>query len=407
MKSIKLLDKYKPLFYEQPETRYYLITGGRGSGKSWTLSMFLLNLTYEEGHVILFTRWTLTSAFISIIPEFIDKIELMNKEGDFEITQSEIINKVTGSKILFRGIKTSQGTATANLKSIAGVTTWLLDEAEELVDEDIFDRIDLSVRAVDKPNRVLLVMNPATKEHWVYKRFFEDYGVNSGFTGVKNDCTYIHTTYLDNKENLNPTVISRFEGMRDRNPAKYNHIVLGNWMDKAEGVIFENWKIGNFDTSLPFGFGMDFGFSVDPTTLVKVAVDETNAIIYCEECFADVGLTTNDIAKLIGKYCQPNEMIVADSAEPRLINEVYNMGFNIIPCTKGPDSVRYGIKKMQDYQIIVTAESKTIIKELNNYIWSDRRSDTPRDDFNHTIDAIRYAFDKLSITKFWHVQVIQ
>ena len=399
-----MLDKYQPLFYEQPETRYYLVTGGRGSGKSWTLSMFLLNLTYEEGHVILFTRWTLTSAFISIIPEFIDKIELMNKEGDFEITQSEIINKVTGSKILFRGIKTSQGTATANLKSIAGVTTWLLDEAEELVDEDIFDRIDLSVRAVDKPNRVLLVMNPATKEHWVYKRFFEDYGVNSGFIGLKNDCTYIHTTYLDNIENLNPTVINRFDSMRERNPLKYNHIVMGAWMDKAEGVIFENWKIGNFDTSLPFGFGMDFGFSIDPTTLIKVAVDEDNGLIYCEECFAEVGLTTSDIAKRIGKHCQANEMIIADSAEPRLINEVYNLGFNIKPCTKGPDSVRYGIKKMQDYQIVVTAESKTIIKELNNYIWSDKRSDTPRDDYNHTIDAIRYAFDKLTNTNdFWHV----
>ena len=273
MDSIKLLDKYKPLFLDKPKTRYYLITGGRGSGKSWTLSLFLLNLTYEEGHVILFTRWTLTSAFISIIPEFIDKIELMNKEEDFEITQSEIINKVTGSKILFRGIKTSQGTATANLKSIAGVTTWMLDEAEELVDEDIFDRIDLSVMAVDKPNRVLLVMNPATKEHWVYKRFFEDYAVNSGFTGIKNDCTYIHTTYLDNIKNLNTTVINRFESMRERNPTKYNHIVLGNWMDKAEGVIFENWKIGDFDTALPFGFGMDFGFSIDPTTLIKVAVD--------------------------------------------------------------------------------------------------------------------------------------
>ena len=403
MDAIKLLDKYQPLFYDEPQTRYYLVTGGRGSGKSWTLSMFLLNLTYESGHVILFTRWTLTSAFISIIPEFIDKIELMNKEGDFEITQSEIINKVTGSKILFRGIKTSQGTATANLKSIAGVTTWLLDEAEELVDEDIFDRIDLSVRAVDKPNRVLLVMNPATKEHWVYKRFFEDYAVNSGFIGVKNDCTYIHTTYLDNIENLNLTVINRFEVMRERNPTKYNHIVLGNWMDKAEGVIFENWKIGNFDTSLPFGFGMDFGFSVDPTTLVKVAVDEDKGIIYCEECFAEVGLTTADIAKRIGKHCQPNDMIVADSAEPRLINEVYNMGFNISPCKKGPDSVRFGIIKMQDYQIVVTAESKEIIKELNNYIWSDKRSDTPRDQYNHTIDAIRYAFDKLKANDFWHV----
>jgi phage terminase large subunit len=403
MQAIKLLDKYKPLFLDTPKTRYYLITGGRGSGKSWTLSMFLLNLTYEEGHVILFTRWTLTSAFISIIPEFIDKIELMNKENDFEITQSEIINKVTGSKILFRGIKTSQGTATANLKSIAGVTTWMLDEAEELVDEDIFDRIDLSVRAVDKPNRVLLVMNPATKEHWVYKRFFEEYAVNSGFTGTKDDCTYIHTTYLDNLDNLNPTVVTRFEAMRARNPQKYSHIVLGNWMDKAEGVIFDNWKIGEFDTSLPFGFGMDFGFSVDPTTLVKVAVDEDKGVIYVQECFAQVGLTTTDIAKSIAKWCQAKDMIVADSAEPRLINEIYNMGYNIIPCTKGPDSVRYGIKKMQDYAIVVAPDSPTVIKELNNYIWSDRRSDTPRDDYNHTIDALRYAFDKLSITKFWHV----
>jgi phage terminase large subunit len=403
MDKIQIIDKYEPLFLEVPKTRYYLITGGRGSGKSWTLSMFLLNLTYQEGHVILFTRWTLTSAFISIIPEFIDKIELMNKSDDFEITQSEIINKATGSKILFRGIKTSQGTATANLKSIANVTTWVMDEAEELVDEDIFDRIDLSVRAVEKANRVLLIMNPATKEHWVYKRFFEDYMVNSGFTGTKNDCTYIHTTYLDNIENLNTTVVARFEAMKQRNPTKFNHIVMGNWMDKAEGAIFENWKIADFDTSLPFGFGMDFGFSVDPTTLIKVAVDEDKGLIYCKECFAETGLTTTDIAKKIGKYCQPNDMIVADSAEPRLINEIYNFGFNIIPCTKGPDSIRYGIKKMQDYQIVVSQESKTIIKELNNYVWNDKRSDTPVDDFNHTIDAIRYAFDKLSVSKFWHV----
>jgi phage terminase large subunit len=174
-------------------------------------------------------------------------------------------------------------------------------------------------------------------------------------------------------------------------------------MDKAEGVIFDNWKIGEFDTSLPFGFGMDFGFSVDPTTLVKVAVDEDKGVIYVQECFAQVGLTTTDIAKSIAKWCQPKDMIVADSAEPRLINEIYNMGYNIIPCTKGPDSVRYGIKKMQDYAIVVSGDSPTILKELNNYIWSDKRSDTPRDDYNHTIDALRYAFDKLSITKFWHV----
>ena len=113
---INLLEDYKPLFYENPDSRYYLITGGRGSGKSWTLALFLLNLTYQKGHVILFTRYTLVSAFISIIPEFLDKIEIMGKINDFEVTQSEIINKLTGSKILFRGIKTISGVNTANLK---------------------------------------------------------------------------------------------------------------------------------------------------------------------------------------------------------------------------------------------------------------------------------------------------
>jgi phage terminase large subunit len=140
---MQILSNYKDLFRIEPLTRYHLVTGGRGSGKSFSISLFLLNLTYESGHVILFTRWTMVSAFISIIPEFIEKIELLNKEEDFEITQNEIVNKLTGSKILFKGIKTSQGTATASLKSISGVTTFLLDEAEELVDETVFDRIDL------------------------------------------------------------------------------------------------------------------------------------------------------------------------------------------------------------------------------------------------------------------------
>ena len=217
MESIKLLDKYQPLFLAKTKSRYFLITGGRGSGKSWTLSLFLLNLTYEEGHVILFTRWTLTSAFISIIPEFIDKIELMNKAEDFEITQSEIINKATGSKILFRGRKTSQGTATANLKSIAGVTTFILDESEELMDEDVFDRIDLSIRAVNKPNRVILVMNPSFKSHWIYNRFVKN---------PRNDTSYIHTTYLDNEQNLSKSFVDQAKRTRTENLHRYNHLFL-------------------------------------------------------------------------------------------------------------------------------------------------------------------------------------
>ena len=137
-------DKF--LIWDEVDTRYFIFTGGRGSGKSFGVATSLLLLIMTESvHNVLFTRYTLRSANISIIPEFKEKIEMLGYENNFYATKDEIINKSTGSKILFRGIKTSSGDQTANLKSLQGITTWVMDEAEELVDEDIFDKIDLSV----------------------------------------------------------------------------------------------------------------------------------------------------------------------------------------------------------------------------------------------------------------------
>ena len=140
-------------------TRYYIVTGGRGSGKSFSLNVLLCSLMREAGHVILFTRYTLRAASISIIPEFVEKIEYLNMANEFHITKDEIVHKTSGSKILFRGIKTSSGNQVASLKSLQGVTTWVLDEAEELVEESIFDTIDLSVRQKGKQNRIIMMMN--------------------------------------------------------------------------------------------------------------------------------------------------------------------------------------------------------------------------------------------------------
>jgi len=292
MDKIQLLDKYKPLFVEIPQTRYYLITGGRGSGKSWTLSLFLLNLTYEGGHVILFTRWTLTSAFISIIPEFIDKIELMNKEADFEITQSEIINKITGSKILFRGIKTSQGTATANLKSIAGVTTFILDESEELNDEDVFDRIDLSIRAANKPNRVILVMNPSYKSHWIYNRFVKQ---------KISNCTYIHTTYLDNERNLSQSFIDQAQRVKQENLHRYEHLFLGIWLDDAEGLLWSKPLIDKIKIASKPNLER-IVIAIDPAASANLDSDETGIIVLGKDMHGK-GYVLEDLS---GKY-SPNE----------------------------------------------------------------------------------------------------
>jgi len=351
----------------------------------------LLMLTYEVGHVILFTRYTLTSAHVSIIPEFIDKIETLNLHADFHITKNEIINLKTGSTILFRGIKTSSGTQTANLKSLAGVTTWVLDEAEELTDENVFDKIDFSIRAKGMQNRVIMILNPTTKEHFIYKRFFLSKGVKDGFNGVNSDTTFIHTTYLDNSENLSESFLIRANEMRTNNAKKYNHVMLGGWLDKAEGVVFSNWSYGAFNPdNLQTTFGQDYGFSIDPTTLVEVAIDKSKKLLYVKEYLYKPKLSTSQIAH-INKENANRSLIIGDSAEPRLIEELQKLGCNIKSAIKGQGSISAGVSIMQDYKIIVEENSHNIAKELNNYVYADKGSKLFLDDFNHIIDAIRYV----------------
>ena len=384
--ELKLSNKYLVL---ENDTRYFICTGGRGSGKSFAINTLLTLLTYEQGHKILFTRYTLRAASISIIPEFIEKLELQKIQQDFHITKDEIINKQTGSKILFRGIKTSSGDQTANLKSLQGVTTWVLDEAEELTDESIFDKIDLSIRQKDKDNRVILILNPTTKENFIYQRFFEARGVEAGSNIIKDDTTYIHTTYLDNIENLSESYIKQIEQMKERRPNRYKHTILGSWLDKAEGVIYTNWSIGEFKQVGKIVFGQDYGFSNDPSTLIKTSIDKDNKIIYVQQCFYQTKLTTSEIAVLNKKYAGDN-LIVGDSAEPRLINELSRHN-KVVPAIKGQGSITYGISLLQDYDLVITEDSVELIKELNNYCWLEKKSQTPCDNWNHCLDALRYS----------------
>lgn len=383
---IELDKKYIPLFND--ETRYFIVTGGRGSGKSYGVNSFLLMLTYETGHVILFTRYTLTSAHISIIPEFIEKIEKTDRVSDFIITKDEIINITTGSRIIFRGIKTSQGTQTANLKSISGVTTWVLDEAEELTDEETFDKIDLSIRNEFKSNRVILLLNPATKEHFIYKRFFEGSGVNEGVNLVKKDTTYIHTTYLDNIDHLSESYIKQIEKIKETQEQKYKHVILGGWLDKAEGVIITNWRIGEFVDTGFGGYGQDYGFSIDPTTLLKVSIDRDNKKIYAKELLYKPNLTTSQIFDINLHHCGNHSLIVGDSAEGRLISELRDRGLNIKGIKK-PQIIER-VTLLQDFELIIDPDSINTIKELNNYVWHDKKSRTPIDNWNHSLDAIGY-----------------
>ena len=384
--TLKLNKKYNPLF--DADARYFIITGGRGSGKSFAVTVFLTLLTMTEGIRILFTRFTMTSAHLSIIPEFLEKIGLLGYDNIFDVNKAEVVNTKNKSDILFRGIKTSAGNQTASLKSLQGISCWVLDEAEELIDEDIFDTIDLSIREKNVQNRIILILNPVTKEHWIYNRFFQDKGAEAGFNGVKDNVCYIHSTYLDNKNNLSESFLERIKSIKHRNFKKYQHKIMGGWLDKAEGVVFENWSIGEFNPdNLQTSCGMDFGFSIDPDSLTEVAIDKKHKKIYLKEHLYKNGLKSHELAQIVLDKVG-DKLIIADSAEPRLIEDLKHLGVNIKPVKKG--TIESGITRMQDYELVVTPESTNIAKELNNYVYADKGSKLYVDNYNHSIDGIRY-----------------
>ncbi len=327
MKS-KVSTSYKPLYTTQK--RYSLLTGSRGSAKSHHVAEFLLRLTYETGHGILFARYTMTSAETSIIPEFKKTIERLGVEDHFHITTKDIINLQTGSFVWFRGIKASSNAQKANLKSLSGVTTFVIEEGEDFLDEEAFDKVDDSIRTVNKQNRVIWIMNPSTPDHFIFKRWLKNSCTYKEFEGIQipisthKDVNHIHTTWRISEEYLSKSWIDKALNAKETTPKYYATNYLGAWKEKAEGAIFENWTIGEFNENLSFGFGMDFGYTNDPTTLVSVYSLEHN--LYIKEHLYRTQMTTNDINKLlrdedllgnpIGPFCEgdPTTPLVGNPA---------------------------------------------------------------------------------------------
>jgi len=417
--KIKINPKYTPL-YNEKGVFIFLVTGGRGSAKSFNVSTFIERLSFQEGHKILFSRYTMASASLSVIPEFTQKIELDGFSDKFNVTNNDIVNKFSKSEIMFRGIKTSSGNQTANLKSIQGLTTFVGDELEEWQSETDFETLILSIRQAGIQNRAILIMNPSDSEHFIYKRYLEKTHKIVEIDGVDvqisthPDVCHIHTTYLDNEEHLAGQFLSVVNDIKQQSIAqstvngkfdrklfqksKYAFKIIGRWSDTAEGVILEDWREGAFDTSLPYCYGQDYGFSVDPDTLIKVAIDRRKKLVYVHEEYYDTKqLGLEDIYEINkSRIVRPNDLIVGDSAEDRLIADLKKKRLNIIECEKGPGSVRAGITALQDYTIVVTPESHNIKTELKKYVWNDKKAGIPIDAWNHAIDPIRYAFKEMT-----------
>ena len=395
----KIKSKYLPLYTSNK--RYFKLTGGRGSGKTFVVQDFLVRLLEEVGQGILYTRYTMTAVEKTIIPLFIKHIEIISDLKRYHITKTFIENKETGSFIMFSGIKTSSGDQTGNLKSLPNITTWVIEEGEDYNKENSFVDIDDSIRGLLLQNRVIWIQNPTTREHFIYKMFFEGNFEYREIDGVKYqhcihpEVEHIHTTYLDNIENLDPKKVAKWKQTKIDNPKKYANKYIGAWLDKAEGVIFENWTTGKFDEVLPFIYGSDWGFANDPSTLIKVAVDEKNKLLYVEEKLYGKGMNTDQLRDAFTAVCGKS-VIIADNSELRLINELRRSGLNILPVHKKPGSIKSGINKMKNYNIIVCGNSPNLIKEFNQYCWVDKGTkEVPIDDWNHGIDPIRYALTRL------------
>ena len=390
--------KYLPLYDKQNAKKYNIVTGGRGGAKTTELTRLLVRLSCEQGHVILYARYTLENALDSVIPEFIQKIEWEGLNKYFHITKKDIINKYSGSEIKFRGIKTSSGNQTAKLKGIKGLSTFVVDEGEEWQSEEDYDKLCQGVRQIDVINRVITIMNPTDATHFIWSKYFENNYRMELIDGheiqmsTHPDVLHIHTTYLDNLKYLPKDFIYDAHKMREQDPDRYAHVYLGKWITQPAGAIYQNWSEGEFNNELPFVYGMDFGWNPDPTVLVKIAVDINNKLLYVKCLYYELEQDTTQIIQNLDYYCSRDDLIVADLAEPRIINEVHESGFNIVECEKGPGSVRAGIKDIQAFKIIVESNDQNTKFELNNYIWNNKRAGIPVDKHNHIMDAMRYAF---------------
>jgi len=388
--DFKILEPYSPMFWS--DKTYYLISGGRGSGKSTqAAAYFLIKLMGDEYFRGVVSRYTQKSIKSSIYRDILDLAESWNIKKFIKIEGDEMTNVLNGNMVITHAMKLQDGTMTAKGKGLAGVTHLLIDEATELPSEEEFIKLNDSFRAKGAERKVFILFNPTSKRHWIHKRWYVDGQPNPKWF---DDHVFIHTTYKDNAENLDPKKIIEWERMKALDPEYYSHHIEGEWLDGIVGRIFDNWQVGTPDPEAEYDtvYGLDFGFSNDPAALVEVK--RKNNKLYLKQLVYSPGLTNADLVQQMKKHGITNrDQIIADSAEPKSIEDLKRAGFNVKPAYKGPDSIQAGINTLKEYEVYMHPDSSDLHDEAFLYSWK-QGTDKPIDDHNHAIDAIRYALSK-------------
>lgn len=379
--------------------RYKAVKGSRASKKSSTQSLKVITEIIENPNINwLVVRKVERTLRDSCYAQLKWAIHRLKVDNFFKCSTSplEITYKPTGQKILFRGLDDPLKVTSITVEVGSLCRLWI-EEAYEITSEDAFDRLDESIRGQlpkGMYHQVVLTFNPWSDRHWLKKRFFDEPSKN---------VLAMTTNYMCN-EFLSEADLVLFEEMK-KNPRRYRTAGLGEW-GIVEGLVYENWEERVFDVheisirpSVRSAFGMDFGYVNDPSTLFCGLIDTVAREIYVFDEMYEKGMSNEDILSKVSEMGYSKERIKADSAEPKSIAYLRKAGLTRIRAAKkGPDSIRAGISIIQDYKIIIHPRCVNFITEISNYTWDKDKFDNainkPIDDFNHLMDAMRYAMEE-------------
>ena len=378
--------------------RYRVVKGGRASKKSTTNAQWIIYkmMQYPLANTLVIRRvfnthkdstwtqlkWATNNLGVSHLWKF--------SKSPLEATYLP-----TGQKILFRGLDDPMSITSITVE--IGYLCWCwFEEAFQIMDEDSFNKVDMSIRGELPPGyfkQITLTFNPWSEKHWLKKRFFD----------VKDEDILALTTNYKCNEFLGEDDRRIFAKMKKNNPRRYNIEGLGDW-GIAEGLVYENFEELEFDykeiskqEGVNAYFGLDFGYTNDPTAFICILVNQEQNLLYIFDEHYQKAMSNSDIASMIKYKGYAKGTIIADSSEPKSIDDIKKKGIRRIKAAlKGKDSILNGIANIQDYKIYVHPKCENTLIELNNYVWDNKDGvvlNKPIDDYNHLMDALRYAME--------------
>lgn len=394
---------YAPLF--KSPARYFILMGGRGAGRSTVASQYAnARLVAPEYFRCAIMRYVLGDIRNSIYREITDRAEENGVLDKFDINDSVMSIEYGANSINAVGFKKSSSDQKAKLKSLANYNCVIIEEADEIPEED-FMQLDDSLRTLKGDIKIVILLNPPAKSHWIIKRWFnllpsgiKDFYIAELRTDVK-DTVFIRSSYKDNEKNIAQQSVLNYENYKQTKPSHYWNMVMGYVPEVVKGKIYSNWRVidGVPHEARLIRRGLDFGYTNDPTALIDI-YEYNGGYIWDEQLYRK-GMSNRQIADFINNAPFPETIVIADSSEPKSIDEIKLYGVNILPAVKGTGSIKTGIAFVQGQRISYTKRSLNIGVEYDNYAWLENKEgitlNEPKPGYDHTMDAGRYALNSV------------